>query len=56
MAELPTINVKWMDDAGREVEKDEATFALVTTYDEDGGIVDETFGSVKPEAEVADQP
>ena len=47
--------VKWMDEAGNEVDKDKATHALVTTYGEDGQIVDESFGTVEPEEEVADQ-
>ena len=45
--------VKWMDKAGKEVEKGKATHALVTTYDKDGQLVDESFGTVEPE--VADQ-
>ena len=46
--------VKWMDEAGNEVDKDKATHALVTTFDEEGQLVDESFGTVEPEEEVAD--
>ncbi len=46
--------VKWMDEAGNEVDKDKATHALVTTYDDEGQLVDESFGTVEPEKEVAD--
>lgn len=49
MAELPRTIVKWMDDKGKEVDKDNATQALVTTYDEKGQLVDESFGTVEPE-------
>ncbi|KKM68027.1 hypothetical protein LCGC14_1465070 [marine sediment metagenome] len=49
------LTVKWMDNKGNEVEKDKATHALVTTYDKDGQLVDESFGTVEPEEEVADQ-
>lgn len=45
--------VKWMDDKGKEVAREKATHALVTTYDKDGNVEDETFGSFEPE--VADQ-
>ncbi len=55
MAELPTISVKWMDDKGNEVDKNKATHALVTTYDDEGQLVDESFGTVEPEDEVANQ-
>ena len=47
--------VKWMDEAGKEVDKEKATHVLVTTYDEDGQLVDESFGTVEPEEEVAEQ-
>lgn len=47
--------VKWMDDQGNEVDKEKATTALVTTYDEEGNVVEESFGTVEPEGEVADQ-
>jgi len=47
--------VKWMDEAGKEVDKENATHALVTTYDKDGQVVDESFGTVEPEEEVAEQ-
>ena len=43
------IRVKWMDEAGKEVEKEKATHALVTRYDKDGQLVDESFGTVEPE-------
>ncbi len=46
--------VKWLDEAGKEVDKEEATHALVTTYDKDGQLVDESFGTVEPNEEVAD--
>ena len=49
------ITVKWLDDKGSEVEKEKATHALVTTYDKDGQVVDESFGTVEPTEEVADQ-
>ena len=49
------LNVKWMDEAGNEVDKEKATHALVTTYDKDGQLVDESFGTVEPEGEVAEQ-
>ena len=49
------LNVKWLDESGNEVEKDKATYALVTTYDKDGQVVDESFGTVEPDEEVADQ-
>ena len=47
--------VKWMDEAGNEVDKEEATHALVTTYDKEGQLVDESFGTVEPEGKVAAQ-
>jgi len=43
--------VKWMDEAGNEVDKEKATHALVTTFDDKGQLVDESYGTV----EVADQ-
>ncbi len=49
------IRVKWMDDKGNEVTQDKATRALVTTYNEEGKIVDESFGTVESKEEVADQ-
>lgn len=50
-----TVTVKWMDEAGNEVDKDKATHALVTTFDDKGQLVDESFGTVEPEDEVAAQ-
>ncbi len=47
--------VKWMDDKGKEVEKSEATQAIVAEYDDDGNLLLESFGAVEPEEEVADQ-
>ena len=41
--------VKWMDAKGNEVAKEKATRALVTTYNKDGSVKDETFGTVAPE-------
>ena len=49
------LEVKWMNDKGKEVAKEEATHALVATYDAEGQLVDESFGTVEPENEVADQ-
>ncbi len=49
------IRVKWMDEKGNEVDKDKATHALVTTYDAEGQLVDESFGTVEPKEEVANQ-
>ncbi|KKL57985.1 hypothetical protein LCGC14_2229950 [marine sediment metagenome] len=49
------ITVKWLDDKGSEVEKEKATHALVTLYDKDGQFVEESFGTVEPTEEVADQ-
>ena len=49
------LNVKWMDEAGNEVDKEKATHALVTTYDKDGQLVDESFGTVEQKEEVAEQ-
>ena len=49
------IAVKWLDDKGSEVDKEKATHALVTTYDKDGQLVDESFGTVEQKEEVADQ-
>ncbi len=47
--------VKWMDDKGKEVAKDKATQAIVAEYDDEGNLVLESFGSVEPDDEVADQ-
>jgi len=49
------LTVKWMDEAGKEGDKDKATHALVTTYDKDGQLVDESFGTVEQKEEVADE-
>lgn len=49
------IRVKWMDEAGNEVDEDKATHALVTTYDNEGQLVDESFGIVESKEDVADQ-
>lgn len=49
------IAVKWLDDKGSEVDKEKATHALVTTFDDKGQLVDESFGTVEPEDEVAAQ-
>ncbi len=49
------ITVKWMDTDGNEVDKDNATQALVTTYDDEDNVVDESFGTVEPASEVAEQ-
>lgn len=48
--------VKYLDRAGNEVLKEEAAAAIVTEYDEEGNPISETFGSVEPDTEVADQP
>lgn len=47
--------VKWMDEAGNEVDKEQATHALVATFDDEGQLVDESFGTVEPKKKVADQ-
>ena len=49
------LTVKWMDETGKEVEKEKATHALVTLYDKDGQFVEESFGTVEPTKEVAEQ-
>ena len=47
--------VKWMDDKGKEVDKSEATQAIVAEYDDEGNLILESFGTVEPEEEVAEQ-
>ena len=47
--------VKWMDDKGKEVERNEATQAIVSEYDDEGNLLLESFGTIEPENEVADQ-
>lgn len=38
------VAIKFMNDQGKEVAREEATHALVTTYDEEGNLINETFG------------
>ncbi len=45
--------VKWMDDKGKEVEKSEATQAIVAEYDDNGNLLFESFGTVEQKEEVA---
>lgn len=41
---MPKLAIKFMDDQGKEVAREEATHALITTYDEKGNLINETFG------------
>ena len=43
---MTRLAVKWMDEKGNEVKREKATYALVTEYDEEGDVINETFGQL----------